>query len=85
MSYVGMKITLPAQEPVKNAFEEAAELRAKSAKRHQGFNTMDRKKVREIASQGGKAAAASHLKHKFTSETARAAGRKGLLARGYKV
>ena len=38
---------------------------------------MDEEKRRQIASKGGKAAHASGRAHEFTSEEARAAGRKG--------
>ncbi|OHA59382.1 MAG: general stress protein [Candidatus Vogelbacteria bacterium RIFOXYD1_FULL_46_19] len=42
-----------------------------------GFASMDEEKRRQIASKGGKAAHASGRAHEFTSEEARAAGRKG--------
>lgn len=42
-----------------------------------GFAAMDREKVREIASKGGKAAHAAGTAHEFTSEEAAEAGRKG--------
>ena len=45
-----------------------------------GFAAMDRKKVSEIASKGGKAAHAAGTAHEFSSEEARAAGKKGGLA-----
>lgn len=51
------------------------------AKEDRGFASMDRKKQRDIASRGGKAAHAQGVAHKWTSETAQAAGRKGGLAR----
>ncbi|MBX3231042.1 MAG: hypothetical protein KIT84_36895 [Labilithrix sp.] len=41
---------------------------------------MDRSKVSEIASKGGKAAHAAGTAHQFTSEEARAAGKKGGVA-----
>jgi uncharacterized protein len=41
-----------------------------------GFASMDPVRQREIASQGGRAAHASGNAHQFTSEEARAAGRK---------
>lgn len=41
-----------------------------------GFAGMDREKQREIASQGGRAAHASGNAHQYTSEEARAAGKK---------
>ena len=43
----------------------------------QGFASMDEDKQRAIASLGGKAAHAKGLAHEFTTEEARAAGRKG--------
>jgi len=42
-----------------------------------GFAAMDENKQREIASKGGKAAHEKGTAHEFTSEEARAAGRKG--------
>lgn len=46
-----------------------------------GFASMDPEKQRQIASKGGKAAHAKGNAHEFTSEEARAAGRKGGQAR----
>jgi hypothetical protein len=43
---------------------------------------MDETRQREIASKGGKAAHEKGTAHEFTSEEARAAGRKGGEARG---
>jgi general stress protein YciG len=45
-----------------------------------GFAAMDRAKVQEIASKGGKAAHAMGVAHTFDSNEARAAGKKGGLA-----
>jgi general stress protein YciG len=42
-----------------------------------GFASMPRQLVREIASQGGRAAHAKGVAHRWTSEEAREAGRKG--------
>lgn len=42
-----------------------------------GFAAMDRKRVSEIASKGGKAAHAAGTAHQFSPEEARAAGQKG--------
>lgn len=50
---------------------------APKPKLRRGFAAMDRTKVAEIASKGGKAAHAVGTAHKFTSEEARAAGKKG--------
>lgn len=46
---------------------------------------MDPQRQREIASLGGLAATAKGTKHAWNSETARAAGRKGGLARRNKI
>ncbi|WBO82805.1 KGG domain-containing protein [Hymenobacter yonginensis] len=47
------------------------------AKRPRGFASMDPEMQRRIASEGGKASHLSGRGHRFTSEEARAAGRKG--------
>ncbi|GGG55186.1 KGG domain-containing protein [Hymenobacter glacieicola] len=47
------------------------------AKRPRGFAAMDPATQRRIASEGGKASHESGRGHRFTSEEARAAGRKG--------
>jgi general stress protein YciG len=62
----------PTQEPPSDA--------APAPRQRRGFATMDREKVREIARHGGKAAHAAGTAHEFTSDEARAAGRKGGLA-----
>ena len=49
-------------------------------RRPRGFAAMDRKKVSEIASKGGKAAHAAGTAHQFTSDEARQAGKKGGVA-----
>jgi len=46
-------------------------------KLRRGFAAMDRAKVREIASKGGKQAHIQGTAHQFTSEEARSAGSKG--------
>lgn len=46
-------------------------------KSRRGFASMDRKKQREIARKGGRAAHAKGTAHEWTSEEARRAGRKG--------
>lgn len=48
--------------------------------RPRGFAAMDRKKVSEIASKGGKAAHAAGTAHQFSSDEARVAGKKGGVA-----
>jgi general stress protein YciG len=50
---------------------------AVSKGRGRGFASMSPEKKREIASKGGKAAHAMGTAHKWTSEEAQAAGRKG--------
>lgn len=47
-----------------------------------GFASMSPEKQKEIASKGGKAAHQKGTAHQFTSEEARAAGRKGGQASG---
>lgn len=44
---------------------------------NRGFASMDRERQREIARKGGRAAHARGTAHEFTSDEARAAGRKG--------
>lgn len=46
-------------------------------KRPRGFAAMDPAQQRRIASEGGRASHQSGRGHRFTSEEARAAGRKG--------
>lgn len=46
-------------------------------KQRRGFAVVDKEKMRQIASRGGKTAHAHGLAHKFTSEKAREAGKKG--------
>ena len=48
-----------------------------TGKSERGFAAMNPERQREIASEGGKAAHLSGNAHEFTSEEARAAGRKG--------
>lgn len=47
------------------------------AMKDRGFASMDRNKQRAIASKGGKSAHAKGTAHEWTTEEARAAGRKG--------
>jgi len=51
-------------------------------KSERGFAAMDPERQRAIASEGGKAAHESGHAHEFTSDEARAAGRKGGQASG---
>ena len=55
---------------------------ATQEKSTKGFASMDENRQRVIASQGGKAAHLKGTAHEFTTEEARAAGRKGGQARG---
>jgi hypothetical protein len=48
-----------------------------SKKQNRGFASMDRERQREIARKGGRAAHEKGTAHQFTSDEARAAGRKG--------
>lgn len=64
----------------KELADTAAETTTQAAPRkkaRRGFAAMSPEKQREIASLGGKAAQATGRGHRFTSEEARAAGRKG--------
>lgn len=48
--------------------------------RRRGFAAMDRDRVKQIASKGGRAAHAAGTAHQFSSDEARIAGRKGGMA-----
>src|SRR5579871_3045819 len=48
-----------------------------SGTHNRGFASMDRERQREIARKGGRAAHQKGTAHEFTSDEARAAGRKG--------
>ena len=66
--------TTPAQEPQQTPPTE------ERRPRRRGFAAMDRDRVKEIASKGGKAAHAAGTAHQFSSDEARVAGRKGGMA-----
>jgi general stress protein YciG len=75
----------PNNNPTSNSSDEQepkTETTSESPKprRPRGFAAMDRTKVSEIASKGGKAAHAAGTAHQFTSDEARAAGKKGGVA-----
>jgi general stress protein YciG len=53
--------------------------------RGRGFASMDPDKQREIASKGGRAAHVQGTAHEWTSDEARAAGRKGGAASRHQV
>ncbi|MDB4947222.1 MAG: ral stress protein [Labilithrix sp.] len=59
---------------------ESATTETPKPRRPRGFAAMDRSKVSEIASKGGKAAHAAGTAHQFSSDEARSAGRKGGVA-----
>lgn len=61
--------------PVHHAPEKNPEQKSKHSKR--GFASMDPEQQRAISREGGKAAHQQGVAHKFTSEEARAAGKKG--------
>lgn len=71
--------TETSEEKVASA-EEKSVVEIPRPRRPRGFAAMDRSKVSEIASKGGKAAHAAGTAHQFTSEEARAAGKKGGVA-----
>ncbi len=81
----------PVLDPTTNPTTEISEEKVASTednpvvetpkpRRPRGFAAMDRSKVSEIASKGGKAAHAAGTAHQFTSDEARAAGKKGGVA-----
>jgi uncharacterized protein len=53
-------------------------------KSRRGFAAMNPDRQREISSRGGKAAHVMGRAHQFTPDEARAAGRKGGIASGYR-
>ena len=62
----------------RSAGERSASTRAKgNGTSHRGFAAMDQQKQREIASKGGRAAHVKGTAHQWSSDEARAAGRKG--------
>mgnify|MGYP002360095298 FL=1 len=75
----------PSEPTMKQENETAAspstrEVAAEKPRKPRGFAAMDRRKVSEIASKGGKAAHTAGTAHKFSSDEAKVAGRKGGLA-----
>lgn len=70
-------------QPQQTAFTDAQAMAAPTEERRprrRGFAAMDRDRVKEIASKGGKAAHAAGTAHQFSSDEARNAGRKGGMA-----
>ncbi len=70
---------MPDQETHANPQTTVEETRPASATpaRKRGFGSMDPSQVRELARRGGQAAHRSGKAHEFSSDEARAAGRKG--------
>lgn len=63
------------KEQHENKMMTAEPVKKKYPKR--GFGSMDKNRLREIASMGGKEAHRLGVGHRFTAEEAREAGRKG--------
>lgn len=53
-----------------------------TVKKRRGFAAMDPELVKELAARGGKAAQRAGTAHRFTTEEAQIAGRKGGMATG---
>lgn len=80
---VQLKIEVNSMESTTTVNEKGVETKAEptvKVRRPRGFAAMDRAKVAEIASKGGKAAHAAGTAHQFSSEEAREAGKKGGVA-----
>lgn len=76
------QVASPAVQQQPEASEAAPVAAATEERRprRRGFAAMDRDRVKEIASKGGKAAHAAGTAHQFSSDEARNAGRKGGMA-----
>ncbi len=72
--------TSPEPTEETSTTEAPAPAKPEKPRKPRGFAAMDRKKVSEIASKGGKAAHAAGTAHQFTSDEARVAGKKGGIA-----
>ena len=73
--------TESSENPENESPEEKAQATTEAPRpRRRGFAAMDRDRVKEIASKGGKAAHAAGTAHQFSSDEARNAGRKGGMA-----
>jgi uncharacterized protein len=55
-----------------------------SGKSRRGFASMNKDRLKELAASGGRAAALKGTNHKWNSETAKLAARKGVLAKAAK-
>ena len=71
-------------ETSESSIQAPAPLSNDAPRRRRGFAAMDPKLVSELASRGGKAAQRAGTAHRFNSEEARVAGRKGGQATGAK-
>jgi uncharacterized protein len=67
-------------EPENETEKQTSAAKEAPRPRRRGFAAMDRDRVKEIASKGGKAAHAAGTAHQFSSDEARNAGRKGGMA-----
>lgn len=67
-------------ESMQPAAKETPKEEQPVARKPRGFAAMDRDRVSAIARKGGKAAHEAGTAHKFTSDEAKQAGRKGGLA-----
>ena len=72
--------TTTTEETTTSASEAPTPAPVAKPRKPRGFAAMDRTKVSEIASKGGKAAHAAGTAHQFTSDEARVAGKKGGVA-----
>ena len=75
-----ISISSPDSTEETTSTSESSSPQAEKPRKPRGFAAMDRKKVSEIASKGGKAAHAAGTAHQFTSDEARVAGKKGGVA-----
>ncbi|WP_151087793.1 KGG domain-containing protein [Hymenobacter baengnokdamensis] len=75
MSTTGVDFTAPASLPTAKQPKRPA--RRIGEKSRRGFAAMSPEQQRRIASEGGRASHESGRGHRFSSEEARAAGRKG--------
>lgn len=70
----------PTPDPPTSESDGAEAPAAEPRPRRRGFAAMDRERVKEIASKGGRAAHAAGTAHQFSADEARVAGKKGGLA-----
>lgn len=76
---------MPQDNEMQNEVQaQETEQKEAPARKRRGFAAMDPRLVSELASRGGKAAQRAGTAHRFSSEEARVAGRKGGIATGQK-